>query len=137
MVADELTAITAWLNPPSDWWTGRMEIEAAYHFYMTFDYRRILTSREFGQESPEAAKAKQAVREAEHVWRVQCLKQVFIPAQCVRHLRWKQDWLRRHGGGTPETALAIARDEAALVDRIHLAKRQQAGRKANRKAVLL
>ncbi|TIW62954.1 MAG: hypothetical protein E5V48_02510 [Mesorhizobium sp.] len=136
VAADELSEIVAWLKPAADWWTGRMQIEVAYHFYMTADYRRILTGREFGEGSPEAARAKQANAEAEHVWRVECLKQVFIPAQHVRHLRWKQDWLRRHGGGTSETALAIARDEAALVDRVHLAKRQQAGRKASRAAVL-
>jgi hypothetical protein len=70
------------------------------------------------------------------VWQIECLKQIFIPAECVRHLRWKQEWLRRNGGGSPETALAIARDEAALAGRLEIVGRQQAGRKANRKAVL-
>lgn len=133
---DELAEIIAWIKPASNWRSGQMQISLAYHFYMTADYRRILACDAHGRESTEALACSAATEQAYNVWWVECLKQIFIPAGCVRHLRWKQDWLRRHRGGSPETALAIARDEAALVDRIELHKRQQAGRKANRAAVL-
>lgn len=135
VVVDELAEITAWIKPASDWRTGRMQIELAYHFRMTADFRRILAVDAHGRESREAIQASELAEEAFRAWQIEGLKQVFIPAECVRHLRWKQDWLQRHGGGTPETALAIARDEAALAERLEIIGRQQAGRKANRKAV--
>lgn len=125
---DELAEVIAWIKPASDWWTGRMQIELAYHVRMTADFRRILLAHELGRESPEAVESSRLAEKAFQAWRVECLKQIFIPAEAVRHLRWKQDWLQRHGGGSPETALAIARDEAALVDRLGLVRRQQAGR---------
>lgn len=131
---DELAELLVWIKPASDWWTGRMQIELAHHFRMTADFRRILVAHALGKGSPEAAEASRLAEKAFQAWRVECLKQGFIPAEAVRHLRWKQDWLRQHGGGTPETALAIARDEAALVDRLGAVARQQAGR-ARRKAV--
>lgn len=132
---NELAEIIAWIKPASDWRTGQMQIALAYHFYMTADYRRILASGAHGKESTEALASSAATERAFNVWRVECLKQIFIPADCVRHLRWKQAWLRQHGGSTPETALALARDEAALADRLQAVARQQAGRKASRKAV--
>ncbi|PBB96472.1 hypothetical protein [Mesorhizobium sp. WSM3862] len=133
-IKDELAELIAWIKPASNWRTGQMQIALAYHFYMTADYRRILACDAHGRESKEALACSAATERASNVWRVECLKQIFIPAECVRHLRWKQDWLQRHGGGSPQTALAMARDEAALVDRIDLARRQQAGRQANRRA---
>jgi hypothetical protein len=55
---------------------------------------------------------------------------MFIPAKTVRHLRWEQKWLAKLGGtGCKEIALAIARDEAALADRLGLIARQQPGRR--------
>jgi len=133
VVVDELAEIIAWLKPAGRWWTGRMQIELAHHFHMMADYRRILAADAFGRESDEAIKAGALAEKAFHAWRVECLKQVFIPAKCIRHLRWKQDWLRRHGGGTSETALALTRDEAALAERLEVVGRQQASRR--RKAV--
>lgn len=132
-VKDELAELTAWLKPASDWWTGRMQIEMAKGLHMAADYRRLLVTKEQGKESSAAIEAGEIAEKAFRAWRIEGLKQVFIPAQCVRHLRWKQEWLRRHGGGTSETALALARDEAALAERLEVVGRQQAGRR--RKAV--
>ncbi|WP_156941314.1 hypothetical protein [Mesorhizobium sp. LNJC405B00] len=128
-----MAEITTWLKPASNWRIGRMQIELAHHLYMVADYRRILVADNCGRESPEHMDASKLSDKAEHAWRIECLKQIFVPAEHVRHLRWKQDWLKQHGGGTPETALAIARDETALADRLSIVARQQAGRrKANR-----
>ncbi|RVA13019.1 hypothetical protein EN939_19590 [Mesorhizobium sp. M7A.F.Ca.CA.002.05.1.1] len=131
----ELDELIAWLKPASDWRTGRMQIELAYHFRMTADFRRILATDTHGKDSAEAVFQRDLADKAFKAWQIQCLKQVFIPARCVRDLRWKEDWLRRNGGGSPETALSVARDEAAFAGRIELHSRQQATRKANRKAV--
>ncbi|PZV35987.1 hypothetical protein B5V02_22400 [Mesorhizobium kowhaii] len=131
----ELDELIAWLKPAADWRTGRMQIELAHHFRMMTDWRRMLAADAHGRESPEATAERDLADEAFKAWQIECLKQMFIPAECVRHLRWKQEWLRRNGGGSPETALAIARDEAAFAGRIELHSRQQATRKANRLAV--
>ncbi|RWL45322.1 MAG: hypothetical protein EOR60_15390 [Mesorhizobium sp.] len=116
--ADELAEIIAWIKPAKNWRIGQMQIALAYHHYMTADYRRILASDAHGKDSAAAKEHAELSRRAFRVWNVECLKQVFIPAACVRHLRWKEDWLKRHGGGTPETALAIDRDKDALAGRL-------------------
>lgn len=136
VVTDELAEITTWLKPAKDWRTGRMQIELAFHFRMVADFRRILAIDTHGRESHEAIETRELAEKAFQAWRVEGLKQVFIPAERVSHLRWKQDWLQRNGGGTPETALAISRDEVALAGRLEAVGRKQAGRRANRKAVL-
>jgi hypothetical protein len=120
VMTNELAEITAWLRPASDWWMGRMQTEMAFHYYKLVDHRRLLLMRQHSLDSFVYREAVALTREAEKLWRIECLKQVFIPATTVRHLRWKEDWLRRNGGGTPETALAIARDEAAFAGRIEL-----------------
>ncbi|MER9533062.1 hypothetical protein NKI89_25095 [Mesorhizobium sp. M0309] len=132
--AGELDELIAWLKPAADWRTGRMQIELAFHFRMTADFRRILATDAHGRESPEALAEHELADKAFKAWRIECLKQIFIPARCVRHLRWKQEWLRKNGGGCPETALAIARDETTFAGRVALHSRQQATRKANREA---
>ncbi|RUV00542.1 hypothetical protein EOA79_20275 [Mesorhizobium sp. M1A.F.Ca.IN.020.03.2.1] len=134
VVTDEFTAIIDWIKPPADWWTGQMQIQLAHHAYMFADYRRIMLCRGHGKDSPEAQEARDITRRAFSAWRMAGLRQIFIPAECVRHLRWKQEWLRRQGGA-PETALAIARDQAALADRIEAAQKAVASRQATRKAV--
>ncbi|CAN7597079.1 hypothetical protein LJR234_004600 [Mesorhizobium amorphae] len=134
VVVDELAEIIASIKPAGDWWTGHIQIQMAHHFRMTADFRRMLAGAAHGLESVEATGASELAAKAFRVWQIECVKQMFIPAECVRHLRWKQDWLRRNGGGTPETALAIARDEAALAERLEVVARQQAG-KAARKAL--
>lgn len=132
---DELAEVIAWIKPAGDWWTGRMQVELARHVYGAADYRRILAGREYAKEDAVYIEAKEFARAANELYRTQCLKQIFIPADCVRHLRWKQDWLRRHGGGTPETALAIARDEASLASRLQAVAGRKGG--AEMKAVTL
>lgn len=133
---DDLAETIDWIKPATDWWTGSMQIELARHAYLLADFRRLLLYREHGRDS-EAGRAAWALSaKAFEAWRLAGLRQIFIPAQAVRHLRWKQNWLRQHGGGSPETALAIARDEAALADRLEAVARQQAGRKARQRGAL-
>lgn len=133
---DDLAEIIDWVKPASDWWTGSMQIEIARHAYLLADYRRLMLYREHGRGSEEAKAAGELSAKAFEALRLAGLRQVFIPAKAVRHLRWKQEWLRQHGGGTPETALAIDRDERALADRLKAVARQQAGRKANQRSAL-
>ncbi|RWI95474.1 MAG: hypothetical protein E5X33_10935 [Mesorhizobium sp.] len=129
--SNELAELIAWIKPASDWRTGQMQIALAYHFYMTADYRRILARGAHGKDSTEALACSVATEQACNLWRAECLKQMFIPARTVRHLRWKQEWLRVHGAGARKlTASALARDEVALADRLAVVRRQQAGRKA-------
>lgn len=113
VVADDLAEIVDWIKPASDWWTGSMQIQLAYHAYMLADYRRVIVYREHGRHTDAGRAASELTEKARNAWLLAGLRQIFIPAKAVRHLRWKQEWLRRHGS-TPETALAIARDEAAL-----------------------
>ncbi|WP_434723027.1 hypothetical protein [Mesorhizobium sp. RIZ17] len=132
VVKDDLAEIIDWIKPASDWWTGSMQIQLSYHAYMLADYRRVIIYREHGRHTDAGRAASELTDKARKAWLLAGLRQIFIPAEAVRHLRWKQNWLRQHGGGTPETALAIASDEASLVDRLQAVARQQAGR---RKAV--
>jgi|GEM_PF-6738843 len=136
VVKDELTEIIDWIKPATDWWTGSMQIEVARHAYLLADFKRLLLYREHGKDSEAGKAAGELSAKAFEAWRLAGLRQVFIPAKVVRHLRWKQNWLRQHGGGTPETGLAIARDEAALAHRLKAVARQQAGRKANQRGAL-
>ncbi len=129
VVADELAELTAWLKPASDWWTGWMQIEMAKGLHMAADCRRLLVAREQGKESSAAVEASEIAEKAFRDWEVQCLRQLFIPARYVRHLRWKQEWARIHCGGIREIGLALARDEAALARRLEVVGRQQAGRR--------
>ncbi|MDX8438379.1 hypothetical protein [Mesorhizobium australafricanum] len=130
---DVLAELVAWIKPASNWRAGQMHIALAFHFYMTADYRRILACDAHGRESTEAVACSTATEQAFNIWRAECLKQMFIPAKTVRHLRWKQEWLRRNGAGVRKlTAPALARDEVALADRLAIVSRQQAGRKAVR-----
>jgi hypothetical protein len=73
-----------------------MQIEPAHHFHMAAGYRRILTADVHGRESREATDAREPAEKSFLAWQIEGLKQVFVPAECVCHLRWKQDWLRRH-----------------------------------------
>ena len=126
---NELAEIIAWLEPAEDWWTGTMQIELADSFRMVADYRRILAGAKFGRDSEEYLEAKQTADKMFHARRVQGLKQMFIKAPALRHLRWKQKWVAKHGGSScREIRMAIARDEAALADRIAAVARQQAGK---------
>jgi hypothetical protein len=63
---------------------------------MTADYRRILAADVHGREGREATDARELAEKSFRAWQIEGLKQVFVPAECVRHLLWKQDWLRRH-----------------------------------------
>ncbi|MER8447150.1 hypothetical protein NKH52_28605 [Mesorhizobium sp. M1066] len=95
LITDEPAEITGWLKPANCWRTGRMQIEPAHHFHITADYCRILAADAHRREGREATDASEPA-EFFRAWQIEGLKKVFVPAECVRHLHWKQDWLRRH-----------------------------------------
>lgn len=131
---DEFEETVAWLKPHSDFHTGWLNVQKLDHERLAVDYERTIIYRTHGIESPKCWDARKASRAAEKAWREQCLKQMFIPATAVRHLRWKQDWARRNGASDhPLIVIAISRDEAALAVKLAAVSRQQAAR--TRKAV--